>query len=133
MKVYVFGNEDLSTDNAAIKFAGKMRDKLKGVEFIRINVNEDLPFDNKEDVVILDTVMGIKQVTLINDEDLSKLVLSKSISAHDYDLAFQIKYLRKLGKLGKVTIVGIPMNSKVDYFLIKSNLRKLVAQDIQGS
>jgi Ni,Fe-hydrogenase maturation factor len=133
MKVYVFGNEDLASDNHAFKAAKELKDKIQNVDFIIIKPNEDLPFDNGKDVVILDVVEGIKKVSEITSEDLDKLILSKSVSAHDYDLGFQLKYLKKLGKIGKVTIIGIPMQKEIDYLRIQSILRKLVAQDMQGS
>ena len=53
--------------------------------------------------------------------------------AHDFDLPFQLRYLKKLGKLGTVTVIGIPQEGEVDHLLIKSIFRKLVAQDMQGS
>jgi hypothetical protein len=51
---------------------------------------------------LLDTIQGLEDVTLILNKDLDKLVVSKSSSVHDYDLGFQLKYLQKLGKLGKL-------------------------------
>jgi hypothetical protein len=48
-------------------------------------------------------------------------------------LGFQIKYLKKIGKLGKVTIVGLPMQGELDYLRIQSIFKKLVAQEMQGS
>lgn len=132
MKVYVFGNEDIKEDNAALKVATKIKTKYKNIEFINIKPNEDLPFINQKLVVIIDTVLGIDEVIEINDID--KLVLSSSSTVHDFDLGFQLKYLRKIGKLGKVIIIGLPMDEeKIDYLRIQSILRKLVAQDMQGS
>jgi hypothetical protein len=52
---------------------------------------------------------------------------------HDFDLAFQLRYLKKLGKLGEVTIIGIPQEGEIDYLRIQSIFRKLVAHDMQGS
>lgn len=37
------------------------------------------------------------------------------------------------GKVKKITIIGIPQKGKVSYLRIQSILRKLVAQDMQGS
>jgi Ni,Fe-hydrogenase maturation factor len=83
--------------------------------------------------VILDTVEGIQDVALVEGDRIDGLVLSPRGSVHDFDLAFQLKYLRKLGKLGEFTIIGIPQEGEVDYLRIKSILRKLVAHDMQGS
>ncbi|MGI5827745.1 MAG: hypothetical protein ACOX6V_01845 [Patescibacteria group bacterium] len=131
MDVYVFGNEDVACDSIALKVANRLA--VKGIRFIIVKPNEDLPFEGKSGVVVMDTVAGISKVTLISDEKLDKLILPPRGTAHDFGLGFQIKYLKKLGKLGKVAIIGLPMGKEVDYSSIQSILRKLVAQDIQGS
>jgi Ni,Fe-hydrogenase maturation factor len=135
MKVYVFGNKDMQADNLAFEVAEKLKNTIKDIEFVEIKPNEDLPFASEgggESVIILDTVEGINNVTLF--DDLDKFILPPRSSVHDFDLSFQLKYLKKIGKLNcPVIIIGLPMQSKVDYFLIQSILRKLVAHDIQGS
>jgi hypothetical protein len=83
--------------------------------------------------LILDTVQGIRDVTLIEGDEIERFVMSPRGTAHDFDLAFQLRYLRKLGKLGDVTVIGVPQEGGVDYLRIQSILRKLVAQDMQGS
>ena len=133
MKVYVFGNEDLSFDNRAITIAGKLKGSIERCEFVNVKPNQDLPFVDEKNVVILDTVEGIDDVKIIEDGDLKNLSVEGKTTAHDFDLGFQLKYLKKIGKLGKVTIVGLPMEKAVNYLRIQSILRKLVAQDIQGS
>ena len=167
MVVYIFGNRDLPGDNGAFKVAKKLGTDLKDVQFVEVKLNEDLPFDNGENVVIMDVVKGLDKVTLLDtsfwgpkglqnpdsspakrdqdDEEVDSgrgqndevgkgsIVLPPRNSVHDFDLGFQLKYLKKLGKLGKVTIIGLPQSGNVDYDSIQSILRKLVAQDIQGS
>lgn len=136
MKVYVFGNEDLAEDNLAFKVAEKIPKRVRNdkiIEFITVKPNEDLPFAGKNQVVIMDTIQGIDKVQIIEGDKLDQLVLSTRTSAHDFDLAFQLKYLKKLNKLGEIKIIGLPQNGTIDYDLLISILRKLVAQDIQGS
>jgi len=133
MKVYVFGNEDFEGDNLAFKVAKYFEHKLKDVKFVTVKPNEDLPFIDEKFVVILDAIEGIDEVIEVANDDLDKLVLPPRSSVHDFDLGFQIKYLTKIGKLGKVTIVGLPMSGKIDYLRIQSILRKLVAQEMHGS
>ena len=82
-------------------------------------------------ITIIDVVKNIKYPVLI--KDISRLRSRKITSLHDFDLGFQLKYLKKLGKLGNVTIIGLPMEKKIDYLRIQSIFKKLVAQDIQGS
>jgi hypothetical protein len=133
MKVYVFGNQDVPKDKLAFDVSKKLKGKIENVQFVEVKPNEDVPFIDELFVVILDTIAGIKKVTEIHDHDLDKLVLPPRSSVHDFDLGFQLKYLKKIGKIGKVTIIGLPMEGEIDYFLIQSILRKLVAQEMQGS
>ena len=133
MKVYVFGNEDVPEDRRAIEAVEKLDHAIAGVSFVFVKPNDDVPFVNESYVVILDTVEGIRDVTLIEGDEIDALILSPCGSVHDFDLAFQLQYLRKLDKLGEVTIIGIPQKGRVDHFRIQSILRKLVAHDMHGS
>jgi Ni,Fe-hydrogenase maturation factor len=133
MQVYVFGNELVAEDKRASEVAREMEGKIEGVSFAFVKPNEDVPFVDERRVVILDTVQGIQDVALIRGARIDELILSPRGSVHDFDLAFQLKYLKKLNKLGEVTIIGIPQEGEVDYLRIQSILRKLVAQDMQGS
>ena len=111
MKVYVFGTEEYEPDSMAIRVARVLQKKRIDIEFVFMKVNEDLPFEDGEDVVILDTVEGLDEVRVI--EDIDRLMVSNSGTVHDYDLGFQLKYLKKLGRLGKVKIIGVPMEGDV--------------------
>jgi Ni,Fe-hydrogenase maturation factor len=133
MNVYVFGNEYVAEDKKAIVVAGELQNTLEGVSFIFVGPNEDVPFADEPRVFILDTVQGIEDVALVEGDEIDTLVLSPRGSVHDFDLNFQLRYLKKLGKLGEVTVIGIPQEGEVDHLLIKSIFRKLVAQDMQGS
>jgi len=133
MLVYVFGNQIVHEDAGALKAADHLKDKVGKIEFVVVNPNEDLPFAGEEKIILMDAVEGIDKVTLIDENDLDKLIIAKSVSVHDFDLGFQLKYLKKLGKLNKVTIIGLPKGKKIDYLRIQSILRKLVEQETQGS
>ena len=133
MKVYVFGNEDVPEDRKAIEVAERLDRAIDRVSFTFVKPNEDVYFVDESHVVILDTVRGIRDVALIEGDEIGELILSPRGSVHDFDLAFQLRYLRKINKLGDVTIIGVPQEGEVDYFRIQSILRKLVAHDMQGS
>jgi Ni,Fe-hydrogenase maturation factor len=133
MRVYVFGNEDVPEDRKAIEVAQKMDRAADGVSFVFVGPNEDVPFADEGRVVILDTVHGIRDVELIEGDRIDALVLSPRGSVHDFDLTFQLRYLKKIGKLGDVTIIGVPHEGDVDHPRIQSILRKLVAHDMHGS
>jgi Ni,Fe-hydrogenase maturation factor len=133
MKVYVFGNEDLPEDRKAIEAAKQLDGAMDGVSFIFVKPNEDVPFAEESRVVILDAVQGIGEVALIEGDETEELILSPRGSVHDFDLAFQLRYLRRIDKLGDVSIIGVPREGRVDHARIQSILRKLVAHDMQAS
>jgi Ni,Fe-hydrogenase maturation factor len=133
MRVYVFGNEYVAEDRRAIKVARELEGTLDGVSFVFVDPNADLPFVDEQHVVILDTVRGTRSVVLVEGDGIEGLLLPSRGSVHDFDLAFQLRYLKKLGRVGDVTIVGVPQEGEVDHVRIKSIFRKLVAQDMQGS
>lgn len=128
LKVYVFGNENSDLDNIALTAVKNIGDSLPNIDFVVVKPNEDLPFDIRQDVVIMDTVEGLTDIQLIKDDELDKIILSPRTTAHDYDLGFQLKYLKKLGKLGRVTIIGLPMREKINYNLLRTILRKVIYQ-----
>ena len=131
--VYVFGNEDVEMDAKTFEYVEKLKHDFDKLEFVRVSPNSDVPFSNEEDVVIFDTVLGIENIHIFSEKDIDKVQLSPRNSVHDFDLGFQIKYLLKLGKLKKISIIGIPMNKHVDYSSIQETFRKFVAQDMHGS
>src|SRR3989338_6616015 len=125
MKVYIFGNEDLADDNRAFEVAKKLRGNLTDIEFVKIKPNEDVPFAGAKRVILMDSVDGIKNIEILNNEQIDKLILSPRASVHDFDLGFQLKYLKKLGQLGEVIIIGLPTQGEFDYNLIQSIFKKL--------
>lgn len=127
MKIFVFGNPDIDDDKRAIEVIKK----FENIDWQIIDINQDIP--TEDNLIMMDTVSGIKKVTLFDEKVIDKLVGWGRITAHDYDLGFQLKYLQKIGKINKVTIIGIPQVGDIDYDLIQSIFKKLVAQDIHGS
>ena len=128
MKIYVFGNEDEKIDSGALLMVKNL--KIEGIEFVIIQPNGDLPAE--DNLVILDVVVGIDEIKVFDEKKLDKIKFTR-VSAHDYDLGFQLRYLTKIGKIKKVTIIGLPMYRQINETQLQSILRKLVAQDMQGS
>ncbi|QIN84745.1 hypothetical protein GBA63_20410 [Rubrobacter tropicus] len=133
MKVYVLGNPDVPEDSKAIEVAEHLKGTMGDVSFVFVEPNEDVPFAGEDRVVILDTVRGIPGVALIPDDEIHGFALSPRGTVHDFDLAFQLRYLKKIGRVGDVAVIGLPQEGEIDYLRVRSILRKLVAQDMQGS
>jgi len=110
MNIYVFGNPDVSYDTIALSVAKRLRRQMQKVHFIIHNPHEDLA-PQERDLIIMDCAQGIKKVVLI--EDLDALALTPSATLHDFDITFQLKLLKKIGKIDTVKIIAIPQDMDV--------------------
>jgi len=136
MKIYVFGNEDVAIDKQPLQFLPELKNDFRDITFVEVKPNQDLPLDTEagEDVLyIVDTVDGLPEIKTLDETSIDKLSCTANSSVHDYDLGFQLKYLKKLGKINKIKILGIPMNKEIPYSSFHSSFKKFVAQDMQGS
>jgi len=80
------------------------------INFIVVDPNENFPPENEKDLIILDAVKGISSTALLDFSDLAQVEKSP-VSPHDYDLLLHLLLLKKMGKVNKVTIIGIPQDS----------------------
>ncbi len=131
MKIYVFGNPLLRKDSIAIKIARKLAKKFPEIEFKEFDVVEDL--EEIDTLYLMDVVKGLKKVKIIENFDF--IETKKIFSLHDYDLSYEVKLLKKIGKIKKVFLIGIPFGKserevEAQIHLI---LKKWLAQLKQGS
>ena len=119
--IHIFGNPLLNFDNLPLKLAPKLEKFFPEMDFVIIDPSENLKPINKE-LIIIDTVEGIENVVLI--DDIKKLETGKIYSLHDFDLAFNLKLLQKIGRLKKVKVFGVPM--KGDEKEILEQLEKMM-------
>ena len=105
-KVLVFGNPMVERDSLPLRLLGKLRKKFPELEFEEFDPSENLENEGRE-LSIIDSVEGIKRVTLITDID--RIKTSKIYSMHDFDLGYGLKLLKKLDYLDSVKIFGVPM------------------------
>lgn len=110
MKVLVFGNPLAKVDSAAVKIAEKLEGKVPGIEFVKFDAAEDLEKEGEE-LVIMDAVVGLEKPRLISLEELE--LSSNPVSLHGFDLLWSLLLLKKLGKVKKATIVGVPAKKSV--------------------
>lgn len=105
--IFVAGNPLIEQDSLALRVAEKLKGKIRGIEFREIESLDALQEKEKRNLCIMDVCVGIKKVQLI--ESVNELQTAQPFSAHDFDLAMQLKVLQKMGKLGKVKIIAIPL------------------------
>jgi len=112
MRVLVFGNPMHGKDSLALRLAKRLEKKLLDFQFIPFDTAEDLEGEASEgkELVILDAAKGIRKPTLLRLPDLQ---LQKSYSLHDFDLAWNLALLKKLGKIKDAKIIALPYGSAI--------------------
>ena len=91
-------------DSLAVTVAKRLTDDFPEITFIHLDPNEEI---NDKDITLLDVAYGIKKVSVI--DDLDKLEVGKKVSLHDYDVAFSLKLMKKIGMIRKIKIIAIPI------------------------
>lgn len=104
MIIFVFGNPDVPEDSLPLKILPRLKQKFPLVQFVVVDPNEE--WDMPEDVVVIDTVMGIEKVMIL--DGLEQFTAAPRVTMHDFDALAQLRYLQKLGKIKKVTVIGVP-------------------------
>lgn len=106
MKIFVFGNQDLEIDSLPLRILPKLKKEFPEIEFEIRDPNEE--WDIPEEMIILDTALGIKKITIF--DNLDNFSHAPRVSAHDFDAFSNICYLFKLGKIKKIKIIALPPN-----------------------
>lgn len=125
MRVFVFGNQDLAMDSLPLRLIPALQKEFPDVSFVTLDPNED--WDVPAHMIIIDTVVGITEVTIFHD--LSIFTKAPRVSCHDFDAYANLLLLKKLGKIEGVTIVGVPAgaNESVSTEVIKA-LREITSK-----
>lgn len=107
MKIYIFGNPLVKEDSLPLKLLPDLVKRFPQITFQIADPNENFPSEGEKDLIILDTVINIKEPLLL---DLGNFDNQKGtpISPHDYDLLMHLLLLKKLKKINRVKIIGIP-------------------------
>jgi Ni,Fe-hydrogenase maturation factor len=111
--VLCFGNKFIEMDSLPLILYKKLKNKIPSVEFVHCeSPNEIMDYADYDNVFILDTVKGIRDVSIICDLDLLKE--RKIFTSHDFDLGFFLKVLNSIKKMKNIKIIGIPTSYKED-------------------
>jgi len=102
--IYIVGNHLVFEDNLPIRIVERLKERFKDIEFLFLDTVEEIEEYNPE---IIDTVLEIDKVILIDNIDM--LISSKTCTTHDFDLAMQLKLLKRVNKIGSIKIYGVPV------------------------
>ncbi|RKX63164.1 MAG: hypothetical protein DRP42_07935 [Tenericutes bacterium] len=115
MKLILFGNPAIQSDSLALKVGEQLKGNYDtthlGSPFDLLTRIENDPsfFD---DAVILDVAHGIDEPKLF--QDLDRLHTIRLGSLHDFDMAFFIKLLNRIGRLEPPRILALPVGMGVE-------------------
>jgi len=131
MEVLVFGNSIVEADSLPWKVAEELMGTIPGVMFKKVDMLTDLigccsdPGLPSGIPIVLDVAIGIDKVETIRDFD--KIEKLKVCSAHDLDLAFELKLLRKTGDLKEAWVIAVPMDYKFEKAVgeVREHIEKL--------
>lgn len=104
-KILVFGNPLLKEDSLPLRILKNLRKEFPDIEFEEFDTADDLQNEGRN-LVILDTVKGIKKVMII--KDIKSIITDKIYSLHDFDLGYALKLLKKMKMIDSVKIIGVP-------------------------
>ncbi len=103
-QVFVFGNPELPADSLPLRLLPSLRKRFPDVSFLFLDPNEE--WDPPDPLIVVDTVVGVPEVHTFRG--LKEFGAAPTVSMHDFDALFNLRYLAKLGRLGEVTVVGVP-------------------------
>lgn len=106
MKISVFGNPDLKDDNAGIKLIPWLKKKYPKAEIKIEDPSGGMIPPKAGEWLIVDVCQGVK--TMTEFEDLDQFETVRRVSVHDYEVATELKLLKKLGKIKKLKIIAVP-------------------------
>lgn len=121
VKVVCLGNEFIEGDSLA-KEVGVL---LAG-DYEIVNVRDSFELmgivSSGIEFVVLDVVLGLKEVRRIDVQDLR---VDSIASAHDFDAAYVLKLMN-----AEAQIIGMPMEGDAEEVVVK--VRKLIAHGLHG-
>ena len=121
--VFIFGNAELKNDSLPIKLIPQLQKAFPDISFELKDPNEE--WDIPTEMMIIDTVVGPKDVAVF--DDIEKFDTAPRLTMHDFDALANLHYMKKLGKLKKIKIIGVPpkMSQKKALEAIGKILREL--------
>ncbi len=112
MTISVFGNPNLPQDSLAFRLIPHLQRLLPRAEFIHQDPQEQIMPPNESVWWIIDVVKNISEVKLITD--LEQIKDAKRMTLHDYDLATELKLIKKIYPNLEIKIVGVPSYGNVE-------------------
>lgn len=125
--VYIFGNPDLAIDSLPVRLLPELQKQNQDFNFILKDPNEE--WDVPEEMLIIDTAINAKKVTIF--KDLKSFMIGPRLSMHDFDALSNLLFLEKIGRLKKIKIIAVPPDIDPQKALREIFVRLNLAKSIQ--
>ena len=102
--IFIFGNLELEMDSLPLRILPELQKAFPSINFEIKDPNEEWVVPEK--LIIIDTAVGLKKVKVF--EDLDSFDSSPRLTMHDFDALANLRYLKKLGRLKEIKIIGLP-------------------------
>ena len=103
IKILVFGNSLVEEDKIALEIMPVLRKKFPSIQFVEFDAVEEIQ-EHGKDLVIIDAVKGLEKIRVIENLDL--IETDSIVSMHDFDLAYNLKLMKKVGLIDSVKIIA---------------------------
>jgi len=114
-RVYVLGNPIVKKDCLPIKILPELKRVLPKIQFMHIDPTEEYQYGEIKDIILIDTVIGIHEVTCFTG--LNQWSRSSRVTVHNFDLPLSLGLLQKLGKIDSIKIIGVPESGNKKEFI----------------
>jgi hypothetical protein len=102
--IHVFGNPDIAIDSLPLRILPLLSEQFPSISFVTLDPNEE--WDIPDPFIVIDTVFGLDDIHMFRS--LDEFGRAPTVSVHDFDALFNLRYLAKLGKLKGVCVIGVP-------------------------
>ena len=115
MEIYIFGNPDIEADSMPFRLLPALKREFPDIRFLAKDPNEEWDLTglatNSRPIplIVLDTAIGIEKVTIF--DGLESFSAAPRVSMHDFDALSNLRFMKKLGKIDKVTVIAVPPTS----------------------
>ncbi len=124
--VLVLGNPLCDFDNLPKRILPVLRKAFPHSTFLHWDPTEELPESISDHIILIDTVIGISSIQIFHD--LKHFQYPPRNTAHDFDAFIALSLLKKLEKITRITIIGVPPHTPTHLIV-----RKCEAQLMHGS
>ncbi|MDO8520894.1 MAG: hypothetical protein Q7S52_02150, partial [bacterium] len=91
-------------DALPIRLLSRLKERFPNEEVRVLDPNEE--WEVPDPFLVIDTVIGVSDIHVFRS--LNEFDAAPTVSMHDFDALFNLRYLAKLGKLKRLRIIGIP-------------------------